>query len=72
MRIPKGTLGEDTSRLLGALTVARVRQACMRRASDLASAPGMNRLAVRGMKRQSLSSPTSVIPLYETCVSHVG
>jgi hypothetical protein len=33
VRIPKGTLGEDTSRLLGALTVARVWQACMRRAS---------------------------------------
>ncbi len=33
VRIPKGTLGEDTSRLLGAFVVARVWQACMRRAS---------------------------------------
>jgi hypothetical protein len=33
VRIPKGTLGDDTSRLLGALAVARVWQACMERAS---------------------------------------
>ncbi|MFN2613300.1 MAG: type IV secretory system conjugative DNA transfer family protein [Actinomycetota bacterium] len=33
VRIPKGTLGEETSRLLGAFVVARVWQACMRRAS---------------------------------------
>jgi hypothetical protein len=33
VRIPKGTLGEDTSRLLGAFVIARVWQACMRRAS---------------------------------------
>ncbi len=32
VRIPKGTLGEHTSRLLGAFVVARVWQACMRRA----------------------------------------
>lgn len=31
-RIPKGTLGEETSRLLGAFVVARVWQAAMRRA----------------------------------------
>lgn len=40
VRIPKGTLGEETSRLLGALAVARVWQACMERASrDEASRP---------------------------------
>jgi hypothetical protein len=33
VRIPKGTLGEETSRLLGAFVIARVWQACMRRAS---------------------------------------
>ncbi len=33
VRIPKGPLGEDTSRLLGAFVVARVWQACMRRAA---------------------------------------
>jgi len=33
VRIPKGTLGEETSRLLGAFVVARVWQACMSRAS---------------------------------------
>jgi hypothetical protein len=33
VRIPKGTLGEETSRLLGAFVVARVWQACMRRAT---------------------------------------
>lgn len=33
VRIPKGTVGEETSRLLGAFVVARVWQACMRRAS---------------------------------------
>lgn len=33
VRVPKGTLGEDTSRLLGAFVVARVWQRCMRRAS---------------------------------------
>jgi hypothetical protein len=33
VRIPKGTLGEETSRLLGAFVVARVWQACMRRAA---------------------------------------
>lgn len=33
VRIPKGTLGEETSRLLGAFAVARVWQACMERAS---------------------------------------
>jgi Type IV secretion-system coupling protein DNA-binding domain/TraM recognition site of TraD and TraG len=32
VRIPKGLLGEDTSRLLGALVIARVWQAAMRRA----------------------------------------
>jgi hypothetical protein len=32
VRIPKGTLGEETSRLLGAFVIARVWQACMRRA----------------------------------------
>jgi hypothetical protein len=32
LRIPKGTIGEETSRLLGAFTVARVWQAAMRRA----------------------------------------
>ncbi|MFA5786298.1 MAG: type IV secretory system conjugative DNA transfer family protein [Actinomycetota bacterium] len=32
VRIPKGTLGEDTSRLIGSFVVARVWQACMRRA----------------------------------------
>lgn len=31
VRIPKGTLGEETSRLLGAFVIARVWQACMRR-----------------------------------------
>jgi hypothetical protein len=31
VRIPKGTLGEDTSRLLGAFVIARVWQACMKR-----------------------------------------
>jgi hypothetical protein len=31
-RIPKGTLGEETSRVLGAFVVARVWQACMSRA----------------------------------------
>lgn len=35
VRIPKGTLGEETSRILGAFVVARVWQACMTRA-DLA------------------------------------
>ncbi len=40
VRIPKGTLGEETSRLLGAFVVARVWQACMERASrDEASRP---------------------------------
>ena len=34
VRIPKGTLGEETSRLLGAFTVARVWQAVMKRASQ--------------------------------------
>jgi hypothetical protein len=33
VRIPKGTLGEETSRLLGAFAVARVWQAAMKRAS---------------------------------------
>jgi hypothetical protein len=33
VRIRKGTLGEETSRLLGAFVIARVWQACMRRAS---------------------------------------
>lgn len=33
VRIPKGTLGEETSRLLGAFVIARVWQACMARAS---------------------------------------
>lgn len=33
VRIPKGTLGEETSRLLGAFTVARVWQSVMKRAS---------------------------------------
>lgn len=33
VRIPKGTLGEETSRLLGAFTVARVWQAVMKRAA---------------------------------------
>ena len=33
VRVPKGTLGEDTSRLLGAFVVARIWQRCMRRAS---------------------------------------
>jgi hypothetical protein len=33
VRIPKGTLGDETSRLLGAFVVARVWQACMRRAA---------------------------------------
>jgi hypothetical protein len=33
VRIPKGTLGEETSRLLGAFVVARVWQAAMRRAA---------------------------------------
>jgi hypothetical protein len=33
VRIPKGTIGEETSRLLGAFTVARVWQAVMKRAS---------------------------------------
>jgi len=33
VRVPKGTLGEDTSRLLGAFVIARVWQACMKRAS---------------------------------------
>jgi hypothetical protein len=33
VRVPKGTLGEDTSRLLGAFVIARVWQRCMRRAS---------------------------------------
>ncbi len=33
VRVPKGTLGEDTSRLLGMFVIARVWQACMRRAS---------------------------------------
>jgi TraM recognition site of TraD and TraG len=33
VRVPKGTLGEDTSRLLGAFVVARVWQRCMQRAS---------------------------------------
>ncbi|MGH2727594.1 MAG: type IV secretory system conjugative DNA transfer family protein, partial [Actinomycetota bacterium] len=33
VRIPKGTLGEETSRLLGAFVIARVWQACMRCAS---------------------------------------
>lgn len=32
LRIPKGTIGEETSRLLGAFTVARVWQAAMKRA----------------------------------------
>ncbi len=32
VRIPKGTLGEETSRLLGAFAIARIWQACMRRA----------------------------------------
>jgi hypothetical protein len=33
VRIPKGTIGEETSRLLGAFVITRVWQACMRRAS---------------------------------------
>jgi hypothetical protein len=33
VRVPKGTLGEDTSRLLGAFVVARVWQRCMQRAA---------------------------------------
>lgn len=33
VRLPKGTLGEETSRLLGAFVIARVWQAAMRRAS---------------------------------------
>jgi len=33
VRLPKGTLGEGTSRLLGALVIARIWQACMKRAS---------------------------------------
>jgi len=33
VRIPKGTVGEETSRLLGAFVIARVWQACMKRAS---------------------------------------
>lgn len=33
VRVPKGTLGEDTSRLLGAFVIARVWQACMKRAA---------------------------------------
>lgn len=33
VRIPKGTIGEETSRLLGAFVVARVWQAAMKRAS---------------------------------------
>lgn len=32
VRIPKGTIGEETSRVLGAFVVARVWQACMQRA----------------------------------------
>lgn len=39
VRIPKGTLGEETSRILGAFVVARVWQACMNRASRPASRP---------------------------------
>jgi hypothetical protein len=31
VRIPKGLLGEDTSRLLGGLVIARIWQACMKR-----------------------------------------
>lgn len=34
VRIPKGTLGEETSRILGAFVVARVWQAAMKRAAD--------------------------------------
>ncbi len=34
VRIPKGTLGEETSRILGAFVVARVWQACMKRAQS--------------------------------------
>lgn len=34
VRIPKGLIGEDTSRLLGGLTIARVWQAAMARASS--------------------------------------
>jgi len=33
VRVPKGTLGEDTSRLLGAFVIARVWQACMKRSA---------------------------------------
>ncbi|MGH2705783.1 MAG: type IV secretory system conjugative DNA transfer family protein [Actinomycetota bacterium] len=33
VRIPKGTLGEATSRLIGAFVIARIWQACMKRAS---------------------------------------
>lgn len=33
VRIPKGTLGEDTSRLLGAMVIARIWQTCMKRSS---------------------------------------
>jgi len=33
VRIPKGTIGEETSRLLGAFVITRVWQACMRRAA---------------------------------------
>lgn len=33
VRVPKGTLGEDTSRLLGMFVIARVWQECMRRAA---------------------------------------
>jgi hypothetical protein len=33
VRIPKGTIGEETSRLIGAFVIARVWQACMRRAA---------------------------------------
>ncbi|MQA92786.1 MAG: type IV secretion system DNA-binding domain-containing protein [Gemmatimonas sp.] len=38
VRIPKGTLGEGTSRILGAFVVARVWQACMKRAEQEESA----------------------------------
>jgi hypothetical protein len=33
VRIPKGTVGEETSRLLGAFVITRVWQACMKRAA---------------------------------------
>ena len=59
VRVPKGTLGEDTSRLLGSFVVARVWQAALARA-----APRRRRAArVRALRRRGAELPNLPTPL---------